>query len=187
MKKLIALLLIAALSASSITAFAAQIPRECAPYGTYETAITVTENLISSILDSVASGEGYGSASARANTIIRKAVIANQTNGYGYGILSAISQNAIRTTRDMYLRADYYKSLEEELSILLADLIKDVQDGKDYYTVYEEAQIRIYQSANLQYNPAVDKVGDFCYWNIPPVDSAEFTVTRKLLLEAIQK
>lgn len=85
----------------------------------------------------------------------------------------------------MYLRADYYKSLEEELSILLADLIKDVQDGKDYYTAYEEAQIRIYQSANPQYNPAVDKVGDFCYWNIPPVDSAEFTVTRKLLLEAI--
>lgn len=31
---------------------------------------------------------------------------------------------------------------------------------------------------------AKDMVGDFCYWNIPLVDSAEFTVARKLLLEA---
>lgn len=187
MKKLITLLLIATLSASSVTAFAALIPRECAPYGTDEAAIIVTENIISPILDSVANGEGYSSASAIANTAIRKAVIANHTNSYGYALLSAISQNAIRTTRDMYLRADYYKSLEEELSVMLADLIIDVQNGKDYYTAYEEAQTRIYQSANPQYNPVVDKVGDFCYWNIPPVDSAEFTVTRRLLLEAIQK
>ena len=33
MKKIIALLLIAALSASSVTALADPIPRECAPYG----------------------------------------------------------------------------------------------------------------------------------------------------------
>lgn len=43
---------------------------------------------------------------------------------------------------------------------------------------------KIYKSANPNYDPAVDKVGDFCYWNIPPVDSAEFTVARKLLLNA---
>lgn len=67
---------------------------------------------------------------------------------------------------------------------MLADIILDVQNGKDYYTAYEEAQTLIYKSANPNYDPAVDKVGDFCYWNIPPVDSAEFTVARKLLLNA---
>lgn len=187
MKKFITLVLIAALSATSTTAFAALIPRESAPIGATEEQIQITENIIGDILDEIANEAGYGMANARANNLIRKAVISNQTNGYSHGILSAISQNAIRTTRDMYLRADYYKSLEEKLSVLLSDLIVDVQNGKDYYTVYEEAQTRIYQSANPQYNPAVDKVGDFCYWNIPPVDSAELTVTRKLLLEAIQK
>ncbi len=106
MKKLITLLLIAALSASSITALAAQIPKECAPYGTDEAAIAVTENLISPILDNVANGEGYGSASVRANTAI------------------------------------------------------------------QEAHTKIYQAADPSYNPAVDRVSDFCYWDIPTVDSA---------------
>ncbi len=84
----------------------------------------------------------------------------------------------------MYLRPDYYEQLEEKLNVLLSDLITDVQNGKDYYTAYEEAKTRIYQSANPSYNPAVDRVGDFCYWNIPAVDAAEFTVARKLLLDA---
>ncbi len=70
MKKIITLLLTAALSASSVTALAAPVPKECAPYGTDEAAITVTENLIGGILNRVANGEGYGSASARANTAI---------------------------------------------------------------------------------------------------------------------
>lgn len=185
MRKFINLSLAAVIITTNTTVVAMPIPRESAPLNATEEQIQITENIIGDVLDEITNGAGYSIVSARANTAIRKAVIANQTNGYGYGILSTISQNAIRSTRDMYLRADFYKSLEEELSILLADLIKDVQDGKDYYTAYEEAQIRIYQSANPQYNPAVDKVDDFCYWNIPPVDSAEFTVTRKLLLEAI--
>lgn len=187
MKKFIILTLAAAIITANTTAFASPVPRESAPIGATEEQIQITENIIGEILDEVVNGEGYGIASTKANSIICKAVISNQTNGYGYGILSAISQNAIRTTRDMYLRADYYKSLEEKLSVLLADLITDVQYGKDYYSSYEEAQTRIYQSVNPNYNPAIDKMGDFCYWNIPPVDSAEFTVTRKLLLEAIRK
>lgn len=187
MKKFITLTIMAAIITSHTTAFAGSIPRESVPMNATEEQIQITENIIGDILDEITNGAGYSITSTRVNTAIQKAVVANQTNGYGYGILSAISQNAIRTTRDMYLRADYYKSLEEKLSVLLADLITNVQNGKDYYSSYEEAQIRIYQSANPQYNPAVDKVGDFCYWNIPPVDSAEFTVTRKLLLEAIQK
>lgn len=152
-----------------------------------EEAIVITENLISDILDEVENGTGYGSASARANTRIRKAVIANQTNGYGYGVLSPISQNAIRTMRDMYLRPDYYKQIEEKLRVLLVDLIVDVQNGKDFDIAIDEAHTLFYKSADPTYNPAIDRVGDFCYWDIPAVDAAEFTVARKLLLNAIQK
>ncbi len=51
-KKTITLALIAAIVTANTSAFAAPIPRECAPYGTDEAAIIVTENLISPILDS---------------------------------------------------------------------------------------------------------------------------------------
>lgn len=187
MKKFITLSLATIIITASTTAFAAPIPRESAPIGATEEQIQITENIISGILDEVTNGAGYSMTSARANTKIRKAVLANETNGSGYAILSAISQNAIRTVRDMYLRADYYKSLEERLSVLLADLIIDVQNGKDYYVAYEETQTRIYQSADPTYDPTVDKVGDFCYWDIPAVDSAEFTVARKLLLSGVTR
>lgn len=187
MKNFITLAIIATIITSHTTAFAGSIPRESVPMNATEEQIKITENIIGDILDEIVNGVGYNVASARANTKIRKAVNANQTNDYGYGILSAISQNAIRTTRDMYLRADYYKSLEEKLSVLLVDLITEVQNGKDYYSSYEEAKTMIYQSVKPNYNPSIDKIGDFCYWNIPSVDSAEFTVARKLLLEAIQK
>ncbi len=184
MKKFSILVITAVLSLSAVMASAATIPRETAPESATEEQIVIVENLIGDILDEVYNGTRYGMTSARANTRIRKAVIAGQTNGYGYGILSAISQNAIRTIRDMYLRPDYYAQLEEKLNVLLSDLITDVQNGKDYYIAYEEAKTMIYQSANPSYNPAVDRVGDFCYWNIPAVDAAEFTVARKLLLDA---
>lgn len=82
------------------------------------------------------------------------------------------------------LRSDYYKQTEENLRVSLADLIIEIQNGKDYNTAYNEAQIIIYKAADASLNPDTDMVGDFCYWNIPPVDSAEFTVARKLLLEA---
>ncbi len=187
MKKFSILLITAVLSISSITVNAASIPRETSPESATEEAIIITENLISDILDEVANGIGYGSASSRANTRIRKTVIANQTGGYGYGVLSPISQNAIRTMRDMYLRPDYYKQIEKKLKVLLADLIVDVQNGKDFDIAIDEAHTLIYKSADPTYDPAVDRVGDFCYWDIPAVDSAEFTVARKLLLNAIQK
>lgn len=184
MKKFSILLITAILILSTTTAFAATIPRETAPTSATEEAIVITENLISDILDEVENGTGYGSASARANTQIRKAVIANQTSGYGYGVLSSISQNAIRIMRDMYLRPDYYKQIEEKLKVLLADLIVDVQNGKDFDIAIDEAHTLIYKSADPTYDPAVDRVGDFCYWDIPAVDSADFTIARKLLNEA---
>ncbi len=184
MKKFSILAITAILSLSAVTSNAAPIPRETAPMNATEEQIKTTENIIEDILDEVYNGAGYGLARARANTRIRNAVIAGQTKGYGYGILSAISQNALRIVYDIYLRPDYYNQLNEKLKVLLADLIVDVQNGKDYYIAYEEAQTLIYKSVNPSYNPAVDKVGDFCYWNIPAVDAAEFTVARKLLLDA---
>ncbi len=184
MKKFSILAIMAILSLSAVTASAAPIPRETAPESVTEEQIVIVENLMGDILDEVYNGTGYGLASARANTKIRKAVMNGETGGYGYGVLSPISQNAIRIVRDMYLRPDYYAQLEKKLNLLLADLIIDVQNGKNYDTAYEEAKTRIYQSANPSYNSAVDRVGDFCYWNIPAVDAAEFTVARKLLLDS---
>ena len=169
----------------SATAIAAEIPREMAPEGSTAESIAVTENLIGGILDEILAGEGYGMASSRADTIIRKAVIEDQTNGYGYGILAATSQNAIRYYRDKYLRPDYYAAEEERVKVLIADIITDVQNGKDYNIALDEAYTRVYQAANPSYNPEIDRVGDFCYWDIPPVDAASLTMARKLLLAAV--
>lgn len=169
----------------STTAFAAEVPREMAPAGSTDESIAITENLIGGILDEILAGEGYGMASARADTIIRKAVISGQTNGYGYGILAATSQNAIRYYRDRYLRPDYYAAEEERVKGLIADIIADVQNDKDYNTALDESYTRVYQAANPTYNPETDHVGDFCYWDIPPVDAASLTIARKLLLAAV--
>lgn len=182
--KIFAAALLAVMTLSA-TALAAEVPREMAPAGSTDESIAVTENLIGGILDEILAGEGYGMASARADTIIRKAVIAGQTNGYGYGILAATSQNAIRYYRDRYMRPDYYAAEEARIQGLIADIIADVQNGKDYNTALDEAYTRVYQVANPTYNPDVDQVGDFCYWDIPPIDAASLTIARKLLLAAV--
>ncbi len=185
MKKITTYIITAILMLSSVTANAASIPRETTPLNATEEQIQIVENLIGNILDEVQADRlGYALAAGYANTRIRKAVIANQTNGNGYGILSPIAQNAIRYYRDILLRPDYYRQTEEKLKSVLADLIVEVQNGKDYNTAYDEARIKIYKAANASFNPDTDMVGDFCYWNVPPVDSAEFTVARKLLLQA---
>lgn len=188
MKKITTYIITAILMLSSVTANAANIPRETTPLNATEEQIQIVENLIGDILDEVQADRlGYGLSAGYANTRIRKAVIANQTNGNGYGILSSIAQNAIRYYRDLLLRPDYYKQTEEKLKVLLNDLIIEVQNGKNYNIAYDEARIKIYQAADASFNPDVDMVGDFCYWNIPPVDSAEFTVVRKMLLDAMKK
>ncbi len=185
MKKIIIYIITAILTLSNTVANAASIPRETTPLNATEEQTKIVENLIGDILDDVENGNiGYTLAAGYANTRIRKAVIANQTNDNGYGILSPIAQNAIRYYRDLLLRPDYYKQTEEKLKSVLADLIVEVQNGKDYNTAYDEARIKIYKAANASFNPDTDMVGDFCYWNVPPVDSAEFTVARKLLLQA---
>ena len=175
MKKFNTYIIIAILTLPNITAKAAGIPRETTPLNATENQIQIVENLIGDILDEVQADKlGYGLAAGYANTRIRKAVISHQTNGSGYSILSPIAQNAIRYYRDLLLRPDYYTQTEEKLKVLLADLLTEVQNGKDYNTAYDDAS----------FNPDIDMVGDFCYWNVPPVDSADFTIARKLLNEA---
>ena len=139
-KQIITLAIVTALTATNISAYAAKIPRESTPLNATEHQIQITENLIGDILDEVESGNlGYTLAAGYANTRIRKAVMASQTGGNGYGILSPIAQNAIRVMRDMQLRPDAYAQAEEELKVMLADLIAEVQNGKDYTQAVKEA------------------------------------------------
>lgn len=185
MKKFNTYIITAILTLSSITANAASIPRETTPLNATEEQAQIVESLIGDILDEVQADKlGYGLAAGYANTRIRKAVISHQTNSNGYGILSPIAQNAIRYYRDLLLRPDYYAQTEKKLRVILADLMIEVQNGKDYNTAYDEARIMIYKAADASFNPDIDMVGDFCYWNIPPVDSADFMIVRKLLNEA---
>ena len=149
MKKFSTYIITAILTLSGITANAASIPRETLPLNATEEQAQIVENLIGDILDEVQADKlGYGLAAGYANTRIRKAVIAHQTNDNGYGILSPIAQNAIRYYRDLLLRPDYYAQTETKLRILLADLMIDVRNGKDDNTAYDEARILIYKSAD---------------------------------------
>lgn len=181
--KFITLIITVALSVSmTVTALAAEIPRASAPLNATEEQIVIVENIISDILDDVAAGNlGYTEAAGEANTRIRKSVIAGETNGHGYGILSPIAQNAILDIRDMYLRPEVYAETEEQLKVLLSDLITEVENGKDFDTALKEAHIKIYQSVNPSFNPDEQFSIDTCYRDIPAVDMAKFTVARKLL------
>ena len=184
MKKRTITLAITAALTTNFSAYAAEIPRESTPLNSTEAQIQITENLISDILDDVQAGNlGYTLAAGYANTRIRKAVIANQTDGNGYGILSPIAQNAIRNMRDRQLRPDAYAQAEEELKILLADLIIEVHNGKDYMEAVKEAYTKIYQSINPSFNYDEQFSLDTCYRDIPAVGNEKFAVAKKLLLE----
>lgn len=163
---------------------AAEIPIESYPENATEESAAIAENLISGILDEVQNGLGYQPAWCKAHNAIYNAVLAKNTNGYGYSDLAALSRNAILQYRDMYLRPEYYAEKENEVRALISDLISEVESGADYEMAKEKAYTRIYQSANPAYNPEVDKVGDFCYWDIPPVDRVLLTQARKLLKNA---
>ena len=170
-KQIITLALITALLMSNATANAASIPRETAPQNATEEQIQIVENLIGGYLDEINAGAGYGMIASEADTKIYKAVLSDQTNGNGYAILSAISQNALRTYRDMYMRPEVYQQTEENLRVLLADILAEVKNGKDV------------DEANPSYTPPAPHT-DFCYVDTPAVDMAVYTVTNKLLIEA---
>lgn len=184
--KITAFVLAAVLSSTHI--FAAEVPKEAAPINATEESIIITENLISPILEEVQNGLGFGEAWGKASREIHSAVLAGNTNGYGYADLTAIARNAILEYRDMYLRPDYYAQQEPVIASLIADLITAVENGSmNYAAARKEAYTRIYQSINPSYTPNTDIAADPIYLDIPAVDSAMFTIARKLLLEAEER
>ena len=86
--------------------------------------------------------------------------------------------------RDMMLRPDVYAQAEEQLKVLLADTITEVENGMDMNTATKAAYEKIYQSVNPSFNYDEQFSLDTCYRDIPAVDMAMFTVARKLLLAA---
>lgn len=183
-KIITAVLLTAAISQ---TAFAAEVPIESAPCNATIESIAITEQLISDELTAVQSGEGYQPAWARASRKIFDAVIAKQTSGYGYADLANIARNALIQYRDMYLRPDYYKAQDEAIYNLIADLITEVQNGRNYDEALDEAYTRIYKSINPGYEPNEEIGTDKIYLDIPAADAVKFSRARKFLLEAIPK
>lgn len=173
------------MTASAVTANAAPIPKESLPcYATTEQA-TVTENLISGILDEVKNGLGYADARAKSNVIIFNAWFNGQTGGYAYGELTPIANNAIYQYRDMYLRPNFYIENEEKVGDIIAEVITQYANGEIDYTKAEfNARVKIYQSVNPAFNPDEEFAKDTCYRDIPPIDNGMFTIARKLILDA---
>ena len=183
MKKFKTMLLsITVITVMAQSVFAADIPVESYPDNATEESVAIAQNLIGGILDEVQNGLGYQPAWCKANNAVFVAVLANETGGYGYADLAAIARNAILQCRDMCLRPEYYAEKENTVRALIFDLIKEVEIGAtDYKTAEKQAYTRIYQMAEPTFNPDTDCVGDFCYWDMPPIDSALLTQARKLL------
>ena len=166
------------------TAYAAEIPRESVSLAITEEQVLITENLIADVLDKVQNGMGYGEAKAQANNILRKAVCQNKTNGYGFGVLSGISNNAIHLYRDMYLRPDFYIEKENVVKLIIVEIITKYENKEiDYPEAVKRSYEKIYQSVNPAFDYDEQYSVDNCYRNIPPIDNAMFTISRKLLLQ----
>lgn len=185
MKKITKIIITAAiLSTMSVPTLAAEIPLESAPLNANIKSIEMTENLIAPILGEVENGLGFADAQAKAQNIIFNAVLAGQTQGYGYADLTAIARNSIFQYRDMYLRPEFYREAEETTRMIIADFITAVENGTlDYETARKQAYIKILQWVRPSFSEE-DMQGDFCYWDIPSVDSTYFNRARKLLIEA---
>ena len=180
-------ILLTAILTAAITqsAYAAEIPVECAPENATPESIAITENLINPILDEVQNGLGYQPAWCKAHNAVFNAVLAGNTNGYGYLDLAAVARNALIYYRDVYLRTEYYAEKEAAAKALLSDLICEVENGtKDYDTALKEAYTKIYQTINPAYVPNEEIGVDRIYLDIPAADTVMFTQARKLLKEA---
>ena len=121
MKKIIISLIITMLITSTVSA--AEVPRESAPCNATNEAIVIVENFIGDILAEVQNGLGYADARAKSNRIFFNAWLNGQTNGYSYGELVDIANNAIWQYRDMYLRPDFYANNLEKVRIIIAPVI----------------------------------------------------------------
>lgn len=120
MKTIKAIIILILISIFATTTYAAEVPRESAPCNATNEAIIVVESFIGDILTEVQNGLGYADARAKSNRIFFNAWLNGQTNGYSYGELVDIANNAIWQYRDMYLRPDFYVNnlKKSELSFL---------------------------------------------------------------------
>ena len=180
-------ILLTAILTAAITqsAYAAEIPVECAPENATAESIAITENLISPILDEVQNDLGYQPAWCKAHNAVFNAVLVNETGGYGYLDLAAVARNALIYYRDVYLRPEYYAEKEAAAKLLLSDIISEVENGtKDYDAALKEAYTKIYQTINPTYVPNEEIGIDRIYLDIPAADTVMFTQARKLLKEA---
>ena len=185
MKTIKSIIILTMVTIFTTTTYAAEVPRESAPCNATNEAIIVVESFIGDILTEVQNGMGYADARAKLSRIFFNAWLNGQTNGYSYGELVDIANNAIWQYRDMYLRPDFYISNIERVKTIIAPVIEDYKSGKITYTEAEfNARIAIYQSINLTFNPDVEFAKDTCYRDIPSVDSSLFIIARKLLLDS---
>lgn len=183
-KSIISIISIVSVLISSFSASAAEVPRESAPCNATNEAIVIVESFIGDILTEVQNGLGYADARAKSNRIFFNAWLNGQTNGFSYGELVEIANNAIWQYRDMYLRPDFYANNFEKVRVIIAPVIEDYKSGKITYAQAEfNARTRIYQSVIPSFNPDVEYAKDPCYQDIPPVDSSLFILARKLILE----
>ena len=102
-KSIISIISIVSIFISSFSVNAAEVPRESAPCNATNEAIVIVESYIGDILIEVQNGLGYADARAKSNRIFFNAWLNGQTNGYSYGELVDIANNAIWQYRDMYL------------------------------------------------------------------------------------
>ena len=183
MKKIIICLIITMTITSTVNA--AEVPRESAPCNASNEAIVIVENFIGDILTEVQNGLGYADARAKSNRIFFNAWLNGQTNGYSYGELVDIANNAIWQYRDMYLRPDFYANNLEKVRAIIAPVIEDYKSSKITYAEAEfNARTKIYQSVNPSFNPDLEYMKDPMSRDIPSVDNSLFILARKLLLNA---
>lgn len=183
MKK-IAIILSIIFTLSAMTVNAASVPRESVAPHLTEDCVLVAESLIADVLTEVQNGLGYAGARAKTNRIIFNAWLNGKTNGYSYGDLTVVANNAIFQYRDMYLRPEFYAENENKVKAIIADVITQFADGEiDYYTAEKLSREKIYQSVNPYFDLETEMAKDSCYRDIPSVDNSLFTIARKLLLE----
>ena len=73
----------------------------------------------------------------------------------------------------------------EKVRVIIAPVIEDYKSGKITYSEAEfNAQNKIYQSVNPDFNPDVEYMKDPLSRDIPSVDNSLFILARKLILES---
>ena len=137
MKTIKVIIILSVLTIFTITTYAAEVPKESAPCNATNEAIIFVESCIGNILTEVQNGLGYADARAKSNRIFFNAWLNGQTNGYSYGELVDIANNAIWQYRDMYLRPDFYANNLEKVRTIIALVIEDYKAGKITYSEAE--------------------------------------------------